>query len=361
MKHDEDNAANLLARLISYSPRDGRIPTEDFITEALAWCLHQSATLRKDFLELIRRKAKAHNIPLEISPSTPWQVHTQVTFQSESGQENGRFDLLICSPEVTQETRFVIAIENKVGSTPGKDQLEKYDRELRAKKYSGHLVKLLVMISPNGKLPDGVSTEVKHLSITWSDVHQLLLSLPGDYTAKNPDIPISPSVFAARQLAELIKIKGCYHMLIPKISSLPNWAEAIRLHEALQHVLIGVVRDDESAKSLLKKETKYEQDFEGNPVWLGIYNATNRYLYIGFELPCGNYQDACMVVDTGENDMSKLSPELLDELKGKKEGWKSEPHDILRIRQQIAGTKYDGESDEMRNWFIERIRELKLE
>ncbi len=90
-------AHNLLSRLFSYTPRERRLPIEDFCTETLAWCLLNSCDFRKRFLNLIGKPEWDCDV----------DVHTQQSYKlnekddedeldgNETASDGGRFDLLI--------------------------------------------------------------------------------------------------------------------------------------------------------------------------------------------------------------------------------------------------------------------------
>jgi hypothetical protein len=112
------HAENLLVRLFSYSPREGRSALEDYCTECLAWCLRHSIEFRQNFVSQFAGKlnwVRGFGDAID--------VHTQ--------QSNpiGRFDLVIES--VAADRRLVI--ECKVDCEVTESQLKNYRAELDEK------------------------------------------------------------------------------------------------------------------------------------------------------------------------------------------------------------------------------------
>ena len=128
MLSEDPRADNLLSRLFSYTPRDGRTPLEDYCTEALAWCLRQSPALAQGFLALT-------GIPTLGAYRGQVTAATQESFKAsddedeEEGSQSpgGRFDLVICPADSND---FVLVVESKVFSGFRLSQLEKYQRQL---------------------------------------------------------------------------------------------------------------------------------------------------------------------------------------------------------------------------------------
>ena len=113
--------SGVFLRLFKYRPGDGRVSQEDFFTEALAGVLDASLSLRVDF---VRRLIGAEGIEAA-------HVSTQ---QGLAG--DGRVDMWIEARGVGK-TRHLLAIENKIGASVGRDQLRAYDRALRATGHAG--------------------------------------------------------------------------------------------------------------------------------------------------------------------------------------------------------------------------------
>ncbi len=107
---------NLFLRLFKYRPRDGRVPQEDFFTEALAGILHASLPLRVGFVNWL------------IAPHQVSYVHiaTQRVLS-----DSGRVDLWIEARSDRDKVRHVIAMENKISAPVDDVQLRCYESQLR--------------------------------------------------------------------------------------------------------------------------------------------------------------------------------------------------------------------------------------
>ena len=164
MRSTHPQANNLLSRLFSYTPREGRLPIEDFCTEAPAWCLLNSFDFRRRFFTLIRRPEWDCDV----------EVHTQWSYESyeeddEEGEEEhveeetksdaGRFDLLILPK---RGNTFAVVIESKVWSKFS-DQLSRYRTEL-CKHYKDK-ESLIVTLTPDTRKP---AESDRH--IQWSQI-----------------------------------------------------------------------------------------------------------------------------------------------------------------------------------------------
>src|SRR5206468_1811672 len=134
MRSTDQNADNLFLRLFSYTPREGRLALEDFCTEALAWCLRNSAEFSKNVFKLTGLA-----LLQELDLAHPIEIDTQNSFKADGLDESadrdaaedaahseGRFDMIIRSAD----SQFVVVCETKLWSTPDKEQLELYRREL---------------------------------------------------------------------------------------------------------------------------------------------------------------------------------------------------------------------------------------
>ena len=119
-------ADNLFLRLSSYSQRRDRDRLEDFCSEALVWCLRQSATFRQRFFNLSQLDFLKCNTDL-------MTIHSQQRYEEENGDGAaerrdipGWFDIVFQATDPA----FFVALESKVGSGFGKNQISKYLRRL---------------------------------------------------------------------------------------------------------------------------------------------------------------------------------------------------------------------------------------
>src|SRR2546422_8918916 len=99
MRDDDPQADNLLARLFSYTPREGRDPLEDFCTETLAWCLRVCRKFRSRFFGLFPRLKGVKDYSGDVEVDTQFALHGE------------RFDLVVRS---APGFSFVIVLESKI-------------------------------------------------------------------------------------------------------------------------------------------------------------------------------------------------------------------------------------------------------
>lgn len=77
---------NLFLALQSYTPREGRDPKEDFITEAFAWILRQHADLAERFLRFVLDQCEGDFL------TGPWS--SQLQWTTQVGDGNVRLDMV---------------------------------------------------------------------------------------------------------------------------------------------------------------------------------------------------------------------------------------------------------------------------
>ena len=103
--------SSLFSRLFRYQPSAGRTPTEDFFTEALAGVLQASPSLR---LALVKWLI-GHDVD-------------SVLLETQKTTEDGnRLDIWIDARERHGGAHHVIAMENKIATGEGQDQLQRYE------------------------------------------------------------------------------------------------------------------------------------------------------------------------------------------------------------------------------------------
>jgi hypothetical protein len=148
MRSDDHRADNLLLRL-SYTPRLGRLPLEDFCTEALAWYLRNCDSFRSAFLDAF---------DLKVRDAGRVAIATQNSYEYEDAEENrkggnpdaGRFDLVI----QLGDDEILAIIETKVGSGFGLEQLRRYREELnRQQRARGFKTGLLITLTDRAEEP----------------------------------------------------------------------------------------------------------------------------------------------------------------------------------------------------------------
>ena len=108
--------SNFFLRLFKYRPRDGRVPQEDYFTEALAGVLQASLPLRVGFVSWL------------IAPHEVDSVHI-ATQRTLGGR--GRVDLWIEARSDHERVRHVIAMENKISAPVDEVQLRWYESQLQ--------------------------------------------------------------------------------------------------------------------------------------------------------------------------------------------------------------------------------------
>lgn len=102
--------------LFKYRPRDGRVPQEDFFTEAIAGVLQASLPLRLCFVNWL------------LSPHEVDSVHISTQRTLEGG---GRVDIWIDARSDLGRVRHVIAMENKISAPVDAAQLRLYETQLK--------------------------------------------------------------------------------------------------------------------------------------------------------------------------------------------------------------------------------------
>jgi hypothetical protein len=86
MQQKDPKSENIFHCLASYTPRENRTATEDFCTEALAWCLRNSKGFRQEFLL---------SIPLNVKNYDVSCVDTQRFFHLLEHEKKGRLDMVV--------------------------------------------------------------------------------------------------------------------------------------------------------------------------------------------------------------------------------------------------------------------------
>jgi hypothetical protein len=237
MRSRDQNADNLFLRLFSYTPREGRSALEDFCTEAFAWCLRNSLDFRKSVFDMT-------GLPPVQDYSQPVEIDTQHSFKVEEAEESaerkaqhgpeqsvGRFDMIIHSAN----SDFVVVFETKLWSTPGKDQLEKYRRDLangaQLKCYpsSNRFLVSLTALTEKPALVDA------HL--VWGDIQAELVKMGTSSKEDTHETTFTQNV--CRQFAEFLKDKGLARMNIGKIDqeTISSLVKCMKVRDELEVVL----------------------------------------------------------------------------------------------------------------------------
>ncbi len=247
MRGDNPLANNLLARLFSYTPRDGRDPLEDFCTETLAWCLRANSDFCKSFLRLF---------DLDYQPDL--KIETQLPVGGK------RFDLAVSS----YEGNFFVVFENKVWSDFGKEQLSNY-RKIIDRQFGEFANRHVAPVTPFSERPAEAD---KHCA--WPQVQELL-DVFGNNKAKELQ-------FVCSWFADFLAHQGLKPMKI-KIQKIQDYFEGFLLREDMKYFLDGL-RKTTVLKPLLKnREAKFEHA-QGD-LWLGVYGSKAiRDFWLGFQM-----------------------------------------------------------------------------
>jgi PD-(D/E)XK nuclease superfamily len=271
-----EHADNLFLRLSSYSQRKDRDPLEDFCSEALVWCLRNSLSFRKRFLDLTRMDIFQRN--------TDVVIHSQQRYEeeiNETGSPNetrGRFDIVF---EAT-DSSFFIALESKVGSGFGRNQISKYLRRLHSiRKALPTTECALITLTNVREGPVESSTDVKHLF--WGDVHRELHAIAGT-TPKDSANDSKESREMLKQFGQFLKLKGLAYMKISTTTpdSLKQLVQASQLRNEIEAILSSLKTSKHLKPLLSRKRIKFEP--EKTDASIGIYGSWNPFFYVGFAL-----------------------------------------------------------------------------
>jgi hypothetical protein len=260
-------ADNLFLRLSSYSQRRDRDPLEDFCSEALVWCLRQSVTFRKAFFNLSRLKFLRPNIDLTI--------HSQQSYEEEDGggtaerkrQPRGRFDIVFEG----KDSSFFVALESKVGSAFGLNQINKYLRRLDSLQKLDPAMRCALMTLTNVREgPVEKAENVQHIFL--GDVcNQLEIASTVKPNASAHESKMLLKIL--RQFAEFLKLKGLAYMSIPPVTS-ASLQEFIELRKGMEDVLASLKTSKHLKSQLASKRIKFEA--QKGDAYLGIYGSANQ-------------------------------------------------------------------------------------
>ena len=107
--------SSIFSQLFRYRPSGGRLSREDFFTEAFAGVLKKNHPLRIAFVKwLICQEVD------RVDVETQWSIG-----------DGGRPDIRIEASYGLSGAHHVVAMENKIDSEEGPDQLRRYEKELR--------------------------------------------------------------------------------------------------------------------------------------------------------------------------------------------------------------------------------------
>lgn len=343
MRSDDYRADNLLLRLFSYTPRLGRLPLEDFCTEALAWCLRNSASFRTEFLGEFNLKVRDRG-RVAVATQNSYEYEDADDDGQEGNSDAGRFDLVI---ELGDDEVLAI-IETKVGAGFGVEQLSRYREQLKRQQRAGSFkTGLLITLTDRVGEPKGAD-----IHRTWSVVQQLL---------ERQVTPNGSSDYAAKicvQFAELLKEKGLGPMNVPRIASEPltKWIAGMKFRSSLEDVLKSVKNDSELGLILGRKRIAFEENKDG--IWIGVYGNQQNF-WIGFCFhPKGDTTQVFMLIQTAvtgnrTNDFVKVKPKYGGELKPEYADGKT----WLNLERDLD-RELDGNGEKIRDWLADSAKWL---
>jgi hypothetical protein len=332
MKSTHRHADNLITRLFSYTPRDGRDPLEDYCSEALAWCLRNSAALRAELFRLMKVKS----VP---DATAIVDVNTQHGYddsEEESPKGNrGRFDITIESPDGA----FFIAIESKVFSGCGTGQLERYLKRLRGIAPDFRLARLITLTN----VRESERPNVTHLF--WGTVCNAL-QVAADIESETNQVPS----LILKQFKAFLEERGLGYFNMKEVTStdLAGLEQAMDLRKEIE-TLLKTLKTAKHLKGLMaRKQLVYDESENG--LFLGLYLSWNPFLYVGFEVQrVGREHRLLMYVERAVKG-DKRKRRLPSGLKSaspptfkKQQTW--------YIFKQPVTAKYNGKAEEIRNWF----------
>jgi hypothetical protein len=357
MRSQDQNADNLFLRLFSYTPREGRSALEDFCTEALAWCLRNSLDFRKSVFSMTGLR------PLQDYVQSI-EIDTQHSFKIEEAEEPaerkaphgpeqsvGRFDMIIRSAN----SDFVVVFETKLWNPPGKDQLEKYRRDLangaQFKCYppSNRFLVSLTALTEKPALVDA------HL--VWGDIQAELARMGTNSKEDTHETTFTQKV--CLQFAEFLKEKGLARMNIGKIDqeTISSFVKCMKVRDELEVVLKSLAT---SVPVLRGKRLRYFYYTDQKVGYLCLYPGVPEVLdavAFAFKQSDKDTQLAMHVSKMLKGDWRSLIP-TFDErlakcfiykehsyLPGANEGW-------FNFEQPVTG-EYDGNGEKMREWFVQ--------
>lgn len=351
MKGHHRNADNLLLRLFSYTPREGRTALEDFCTEALAWCLRNSSKVRKSILNLTKldglQDCGDHVL-----------VHTQHSFETEEPPENdaphgpelGRFDMMIQSENPT----FLLVCETKLCSTPEPRQLQLYRRELDNDARFGfypRTKRFLVSLTASAKKPDGVDA---HLA--WGHIQAELAGVA------RSDVAEANEAFAQAvclQFSEFLKEKGLALMNIGKINqeTIKSLLGAMKIREELEIFLKSLAT---SVQVLRGRKPRYDYNPDQKVGYLCLTPGKPEVLdtvAFAFKEFGQGVQLAMHVSKMFEGNRRSLEQTLDKRLKGclvyKEDLYIPGSNQSWFNFEQPVTAEYDGNAEKMREWFVQ--------
>lgn len=347
MRHDHNHAKNLLVRLFSYSPREGRSSDEDFCTECLAWLLQHVPDIRNRFLEQIK-----------VTPNAgKWRVSTQVAFSNreevvDENERGSRFDLVL-EPESVSAP--VVVVECKIDAPVAGDQIDQY-RDDAPRKWHERRIKPRVVLLAKSRHPAVKS----HGRVTWKAVHGWCKG----HTAsdrngkKNEKLDLAENIVA--WFTRLLEVQNMDDKDIPHLPA--NVESVIKWHELVE--FLGVVAQG-AAKAGLKQRAPTSKP-SGNEAgaWAGAsirLSPPASEGWVGFRL---SGKKAPMLEAWVEFVITPGIPTkaLLARLTATGSGWKCNHSTGSKAWWGVRKAVHPGEASSIsQQWLEDRLKELSTE
>ena len=220
------SVSGIFGQLFKYHPRDARSPREDFFTEAFVAVLRTNHRLRVDL--------------------TRWLINQDVDsvhLETQSTLAGGdRVDVWIDAQDERSGARHFVAMENKIQSSEGLGQLNRYCEALRNR--SGAVTRTLVYATCHERTafqPSSGEPEVRFRPLHWIDVADWMT----EWAAAQPEDRDSYSTPFIHELHLLMQEWGMAMAL-----SADDLAIATRYRTTVEANLIAILDETEAACEL---------------------------------------------------------------------------------------------------------------
>ena len=218
--------SGVFGHLFKYRPRDARSPQEDFFTEAFVAVLRTSNRLRVDFTRWL----------------TEQDVDSVDLLTQNTVAGGDRVDVWIDAQDERTGARHFVAMENKIQSSEGPGQLNRYCEALRNR--SGAATRTLVYATRHERTafqPSPGEPEVRFRPLHWIDVADWMT----EWAAAQPEDCDSRSILFVHELHSLMQEWGMAMTL-----SADDLAIATRYRTSVEAKLIAILDDTEAACDL---------------------------------------------------------------------------------------------------------------
>ncbi len=349
MQSGDARANNLFSRLFSYTPREGRIPLEDYCTEALAWCLCRSEDVVQKFLALTGiEELRGYRGPIAVATQQSFKGSGDEDDEEEDGQSSGgRFDLVI---RPAHSSSFVLVVESKAFSGFCPCQLPTYRRQLN----EGHRFKDV----PKDKrflvaLTDHAVTQPLDQAggrLRWSGVCHVLEQQIAPEPPNSGTRAETRSKNICQQFATFLKEKGMSLELPKGNPDIQNHVKGLLFRQEIERVLEKVRQMNPQLKNALKRSPEFNHDPVSGTTWLGVFSRPSRpSLYIGFRLTMDGQPAYSMPVETQWPNESPERTAFKKNLEREYPGQVEDEDEWITLRQQMTAD-YDGQAEKVVTW-----------